>query len=196
MMQMEDSHYMNKTYCRWTEHREGIYSDENVLAIIDSCVQVLGDAADRNFARFPTLGNYVWPAIEPYPETYEGEIDKLKTWLLGRLEWMDGKWLNMGNCNTQGPTVSAESIKIDASTFALYPNPSTDNVQIASSAIGNSTVIVQLIDMSGKVLHAYEGQLQEINLTLSENSRSLDQGVYFVRIEVAGQSSTKKFIKL
>ena len=81
---MEDDHYVNKTYCRWTEHRDSVFSDENVMSLIDSCIYYLGDAVDRNFARFPTLGNYVWPAIEPYPETYAGEIDKLKTWLLAR----------------------------------------------------------------------------------------------------------------
>ena len=95
---------MNKTQCRWTEHREGIYSDESILAIIDSCVNYLGEAVDRNSVRFPTLGNYIWPAIEPYPETYEGEIDKLKSWLIVRLAWMDEQWLNKGNCNIQAPT--------------------------------------------------------------------------------------------
>ena len=31
---MEDSYYVNKAYCRWTEHRDGIYSDESVLALL------------------------------------------------------------------------------------------------------------------------------------------------------------------
>ena len=287
---MEDSNYQNKTYCRWTEHREGIYSDENVLAIIDSCVQTLGEAADRNFVRFPTLGNYVWPSIEPYPDTFEGEIDKLKTWLLARLAWMDSQWLNKGNCNIQAPTditlsnnlipenessgtiigvlssedpdsdsftyslvsgegdsdndkfsifssfllskevfnyqtqntfsiriastddtyesfekvfeiqvsntVSADMLLAEEISFALYPNPSSDYVQISSTAMGNHSVAVQLIDLSGKILNSYEGQLQEINGKLSEDSRALDKGVYFVRIDVEEQSVTKKFIKL
>ncbi len=287
---MEDTHYMNKTYCRWTEHREGIYSDENIMDIIDSCVQTLGDAADRNFVRFPTLGNYVWPSIEPYPETFEGEIDKLKTWLIERLAWMDSQWLNMGNCNIQAPTditltnnlipegqaigtiigilnsedpdsdsfkyslVSGEgdmdnakfsifnsflmskevfdyqtqntfSLRIASTddtyesfekvlevnvsstlsaaaslaqdvSFILYPNPSSDHVQISSTALGNFSVSVQLIDMSGKVLHKYEGQLSEINPRLSKNSRALDKGVYLVKIYVEGNAITKKFIKL
>ena len=55
---------------------------------------------------------------------------------------------------------------------------------------------VQLIDLSGKVLNTYEGQLQEINSSLSDDSGALGKGVYFVRIEVAGQSVTKKFVKL
>ena len=287
---MEDSHYMNKVYCRWTEHRDSIYSDESVLAFIDSCVQTLGGAVDHNFVRFPTLGNYVWPAIEPYPETYEGEIEKLKSWLIARLAWMDEQWLNKGICNPKPPTdivlsnnmipenessgtiigilntedpdsdsfkyslVSGEgdsdnpkfaifnnfllsnmvfdyetqnsfSLRISSTdenyesiekafdvhvsstvsadyriaedvSFALYPNPSSDFVQITSTALGSQSVIVQLIDMSGKVLNVSEGQLHEINSSLSEYTSGLDKGVYFVKIEVAGRSVTKKFIKL
>jgi len=287
---MEDTHYMNKTYCRWTEHREGIYSDENIMAIIDSCVQTLGDAADRNFVRFPTLGNYVWPSIEPYPETFEGEIDKLKSWLIARLAWMDSKWLNTGNCNIQAPTditltnnlipegqaigtivgilnsedpdsdsfkyalvsgegdqdnakfsifnsflmskevfdyqtqntfslriastddtyesfekvmevnvtttLSAAAIFAQDLSFVLYPNPSSDHVKISSTALGGHSVSVQLVDMSGKTLYKYEGQLSSINSRLSDDSRALDKGVYMLRIDVDGQAITKKFIKL
>ena len=287
---MQDNVYVNQTYCRWTEHRDSVFSDANVLALIDSCVQVIGDAADRNFARFPTLGNYVWPAIEPYPETYEGEIDKLKSWLIGRLAWMDDQWLNQGSCNMQPPTdislsnntipenqtsgtligilnttdpdsdsftysfmsgdgdadnakfairnslllsnmvfdyqtqssfsirvastdeslssvekvfevnvsstVSAANTIAEATSFVLYPNPSSDIVQISATAIGSNPLTVQIIDLSGKVLNSYKGQLQEINSSLSEDSRALDKGLYFVRIDMAGQSFTKKFIKL
>ena len=287
---MEDPFYQNKTYCRWTEHREGIFSNESILAIIDSCVQTLGEAADHNFVRFPTLGNYVWPSIEPYPDTYQGEIDKLKSWLLARLAWMDSQWLNKGNCNIQAPTdislsnstipeheasgtiigilntedpdsdsfkyslvsgegdqdnakfsifnsllmskevfdyqvqntfsiriastdetferlekvfevnvtttLSADKLEADGFTVALYPNPSSDKVQISSSGTGNHSINVQLLDMSGKVLNTYTGQLEDINSGLAHDSGALNKGVYFVRIDVAGRSVTKKFIKL
>ena len=287
---MEDSYYQNKTYCRWTEHREGIFSDENVMGIIDSCVQVLGEAADHNFVRFPTLGNYVWPAIEPYPETYEEEIANLKSWLIDRLAWIDSQWLDKGNCNLQPPTdislsnnvitenqssgtligifsttdpdsdkhiysfasgegdadnakftiqnswllsnmvfdyqtqnafslriastdesyeriekvfevqisstLFAESMNVDGTVFTLYPNPSAAYVQISASALGSNPLTVQLIDLSGKLLNTYKGQLQEINTSLSEDSRVLHKGVYLVKIHMEGMAITKLFIKL
>ena len=93
-------------------------------------------------------------------------------------------------------TVSADSKWADDITFALYPNPSSDFVQITSTALGSQSVSVQLIDMSGKVLNVSEGHLQEINMSLSDDSRALDKGVYLIRIDVAGRSVTKKFIKL
>ena len=93
-------------------------------------------------------------------------------------------------------TVSAENRLANEISFDLYPNPSSNQVQISTSGMGGHSVQLQLIDMSGKVLSMYEGQLSQINLSLSDDSRALDKGVYFIRIEVAGKSVTKKFIKL
>ena len=119
---MEDPDYQNKVYCRWTKFRDSFYSDESVIAIIDSCVTVLGDAVDRNFNKFPILGEYFWPAIY-WPDTYEEEIDMLKTWLIDRLEWMDDEWYNMGdNCPDDVNTEVAELNHLNE--IVVYPNPS------------------------------------------------------------------------
>jgi hypothetical protein len=287
---MEDPYYQNRVFCRWTRHREGIFSDESVLALIDSCVQVLGSAVDRNFDRFPTLGNYVWPATEPYPDTYQGEIDKLTSWLVERLAWMDGQWLNKGSCNLQPPTdillsnntisenqprgtiigvlstqdpdsdshhyslvpgegdtdndqftivnsmllsnqvfdhqvQSTYSLRISSRdetgeslekafeiyvsgpssarevfsgdiAFELYPNPTSEGIQVRSAGLGTQIAHVQLIDMSGKVLRGYRGTMPEINPVLSGDSRLLDKGLYMVRLEVQGAVVVIKFVKL
>ena len=100
---MEDDRYRNQVYCRWTSFRKTIFSDDSIIAFIDSCVTEMGDAVDRNFTRFPTLGEYVWPAIEPFPETFEGEITNLKTWLIERLAWMDSQWLTTDGCHSEPP---------------------------------------------------------------------------------------------
>jgi len=119
---MEDEHYRNKVYCRWSDFRNGIYSDESVTNIIDSCLNVLAEAADRNFTQYPTLGQYVWPAISPFPDTYQGEVDNLKTWLLARLEWMDNQWAISGTCTDMPPddiALSNNTIQMDASANSV-----------------------------------------------------------------------------
>ncbi len=118
---MEDEGYRNKVYCRWTKFRDSIYSDQNVEAIIDSCVNVLGDAVDRNYEKYPILGEYFWPAIS-WPDTYEEEVDNLKAWLIERLEWMDGEWYNMGDCEDE--TVNSNDLGIAEVSVLVYPNPS------------------------------------------------------------------------
>ena len=286
---MEDEDYKNMVYCRWSEHRNNIYSDESIIAVIDSCVAQIGDAVDRNFAKFPTLGYYVWPAIEPYPETYDEEVNNMKVWLIERLAWMDDQWLNKGNCSAEPPTdislsnnsilenqpdgteigvlgtidpdsdnhyyslskgsgdddnikftivdnrllsnmvfdyytQSSFAIRIsstdkdfekleksfevlvsnptwvenitDANSFILYPNPSSGSVRINAGSYSDNSLRVQIIDLSGKVLFDYEGQLEEINMSLSGDSEGLGKGVYFVSINTDGKVYTKKFIKL
>jgi hypothetical protein len=96
---MEDPEFRNKVYCRWTAFRDGIFSDSSMLNIIDSCVNVLGDAVDRNFNKYPILGEYIWPAIPPFPETHQGEVENLQVWLLDRLQWMDDQWY--GRCQDE-----------------------------------------------------------------------------------------------
>lgn len=152
---MEDDYYRNLAYCRWTNFRENIFSDESVIGIIDSCVMVLGDAVDRNFEKYPTLGNYVWPAVEPFPETYEGEIENLKTWLLGRLAWMDSQWANIGFCDTEPPTginLSSNNIQENmpegtlVGTLSTIDSDSDNHVYFLSSGKGDDDNIKFIIE--------------------------------------------------
>jgi hypothetical protein len=287
---MEDEIFQDKVLCRWTQHRQGIFSDESVVNIIDSCVTVLGGAIDRNFDKYATLGHYLWPAIEPYPTTYEGEVEKLKSWLLNQLMWMDGEWKDKGFCAYENPedilletnsihdttpvgsiisilnTVDADSDKhyyslvrgkgdddnekitilnnmvlsnvnfgeeeskdfsirvesvddergsieksfniyytttasfetklADANSFVLYPNPTNKGVKLGGLHIAGNYVEIQLLNLSGSVMFSYAGQLHQINALLSVDSKSLIPGIYLVRINLNGQQTTRKFIKL
>ena len=89
----QDEAFVEKMVTRWTELREeGLL--ENLLSTIDHNVDYLEAAQKRNFERWPSLGKYVWPN-PTNPETgevrqsYEEEIDFLKTWLTERVSWID-----------------------------------------------------------------------------------------------------------
>ena len=92
---MEDPWYANVAWSRWDELRSTVLSWENIEHIIDSCVADMGPAIDRNFERWPTLGTYVWANIE-WPDTYQGEVDMLKTFITERLPWLDSQWSGKG----------------------------------------------------------------------------------------------------
>jgi hypothetical protein len=85
---------------RWGQLRTNQLSDESVIAFIDSVYSLLneGGAQERNFIRWPILGEYVSPNRLPpgagpgeYYETYEEEVDYLKQWILDRMHWMDAE---------------------------------------------------------------------------------------------------------
>jgi len=44
---------------------------------------------ERNFEKWPIIGNYVWPNPEPIAQSYEEEISNLKNWIKTRIKWFD-----------------------------------------------------------------------------------------------------------
>jgi subtilisin-like proprotein convertase family protein len=85
---LEDEVYAQALYCRWTELRQQVLSEENLHTMIDSMAIHLSMASDRNFERWPVLGVYVWPNGQ-IPSTYPEAIEQLKTWISARLIWLD-----------------------------------------------------------------------------------------------------------
>ena len=82
---------------RWQELRAGPLSNESLLQDIEDAAVLLesGGAVDRNFERWPVLGESVWPN-DPGAEdrqTFEDEIAYLQSWLTARLAWMDSQLL-------------------------------------------------------------------------------------------------------
>ncbi len=75
----------------------------------------------------------------------------------------------------------------DNDAFSLYPNPSSDFLNISNP---NNVEIknISVIDINGRTI-------KNINSATTINVSDLNAGVYFVTIETAEGKSTKKFIK-
>ncbi|MFT5184695.1 MAG: hypothetical protein ACI84C_001828 [Flavobacteriales bacterium] len=114
---LEDSLYRNQLKCRWTDFRTGPWSNDSVIFVIDSLETLLADAHIRNYMRWNSMGNYVWPNYF-VGETVEEEIGFLRTWTLDRMAWIDENIL--GNCiagcmNPEACNFNSESIYDDGS---------------------------------------------------------------------------------
>jgi len=85
----EDPVFQNKIAVRWNELRTTVFSNSNILAMINSITSAVDEAKDRNFTRWPELlGYWVWPNSF-VGNTYSEEIDYLKSWIENRLDWLD-----------------------------------------------------------------------------------------------------------
>ena len=81
---LKDRNFVNKT----KERFEHFYSNkENIIKRIDSQSRLLRNPAYINNKIWKTFGTYVWPNPVWY-DTYEEEVDYLKSWILKRLEWL------------------------------------------------------------------------------------------------------------
>ena len=88
---LENPEFLNLRRERWQIHRAGPWSDAAIEARIDGAIAVLEPAIERNFERWPLLGEVIWPNDLGAEDrtTYVEEVSYLKSWIKQRMAWMD-----------------------------------------------------------------------------------------------------------
>ena len=111
LLQMwKDSYYQSELKKRWAELRSGVWHTKTMDVYLDSMKTYLKNAADRNFKRWPNLGQ-ASGQNDPDPEpmkycnqsgggygmamggynatTWDGEVEHLRKKMKERMQWMD-----------------------------------------------------------------------------------------------------------
>jgi hypothetical protein len=86
---MEDPYFRDYARTRFVWLRQHKLSYNNLEATTDSIIDHISEARERNFERWPILGQYVWPNYDWYGNTYEDEVYYFKDYLYSRLLWME-----------------------------------------------------------------------------------------------------------
>ncbi len=181
---LTDPYFVNMLYCRWHEFRQGVLSDESIMARIDSAVTVIGDAADRNFIQWPIHGQYVWPNYF-VGNTFEQDINYMKTWITDRAAWLDS--------HIPGSTCLSPVNDLNATyTFLLraYPNPAVEEVNIEVQNERSLMLKLEIFNYTGQLVFAkqLEGE------PLINEKVSLRPGAYLVKVSGKEDSKIQKII--
>jgi flagellar hook assembly protein FlgD len=81
------------------------------------------------------------------------------------------------------------------SSFNVYPNPASNDVEISYALKNNSTVNVSITDLSGKVVYSSNlGNKAEGTHSLSLNTSSFSNGVYVVNFATDNAVVTEKLV--
>jgi hypothetical protein len=140
----EDWLYEQNLRCRWEELRQGVLSTAYINNYIDSVALELTDARIRNFQRWPIIGQYVnWNGF--VGQTYQEDVDFLKTYLEQRSVWIDNNL--PGNCN-----LAIEEQEFVALHHKAWPNPFTNQLALGFSTFGIGEVVVEIRDLSGRLI--------------------------------------------
>lgn len=86
---MEDLYFRDLFKTRWEQLRQNELSNDYLEYAIDSIVGYIDDAQQRNYERWPILGEYVWPNYNWYGNNYADEVVFFENWLFNRLSWID-----------------------------------------------------------------------------------------------------------
>ena len=182
---LQDSLYANEVRCRWQELRNTVLDTTYLFHYIDSLYLVLEEPSIRHFQRWPILGTYVWPN-NFIGNTFEEEIEFLKSWTLARLTWMDENMF--GTCDSTNHSIPDLFIQ----PITVFPNPNNGYFIIQSSWTGLCSL--QLYTLSGQWIDTREIKLER-NTPLSYSD--VPPGLYFLEIQhpTLGTKTTKILIE-
>jgi hypothetical protein len=185
---MEDPDYRNNLVTRWNQLRSGPYQTARIHQYIDSVYTVLNqEAQQRNFQRWPVLGEYVWPNYY-IGQTYQQEVTWLKNWIAQRMEWLDANIPLLITSIEDDPSITR---------LQIYPNPAQDVVHLTYIELPSDRVRITVRNQLGDLLMdqwsepSPEGVVQE-EIQLYPYS----SGLYFLTLQSSsGVSVTRKIIK-
>ncbi|GAB5416541.1 MAG: hypothetical protein Crog4KO_34210 [Crocinitomicaceae bacterium] len=181
--------YRNALRCRWDELRQGILSTPNVNNYIDSVANYVEDARIRNFQRWPIIGQYVnWNGF--VGQTYQEDLNYLKTWMQQRSEWID---LNLqGQCN-----LATEEAEHTPEYHKAWPNPFNNEITIGFSLFQSGSVQLRIVDLTGREVAFQDlGTKFDGTHAHSFNTDNWRSGsyLYFVRVDGV-ETYTGKLLK-
>lgn len=185
---LEDPTFVSEVYDEYTRMRKGPWKTERLFAYIDSLATTLQESQQRNFQRWPILGQYVWPNPRPFPSSWQGEINELKNWLEARLQWIDA--------NIPGTLTSIEPLQnqVTETQVEILPNPVIEQAHLIIKVPRPMEVFVEVFDASGKLittkLQLLDTHNNEINLPIEGAS-----GSYLLRVHTATEVIRKKMMK-
>ena len=187
---MTDTAFAGSLRCRWKSQRQNTISLTRLNAFIDSVAQVVDEAQQRHFRRWPILGQYVWPNPQPIPTSYAGELSALKNWLRDRLGWIDENLPDAGAC--------ADFSDITGSMrFSMYPNPMDGQAEVNIRSKADQTVTIRVVDMTGREVQKETQYIYKGNTKIRLNGSWWSPGTYTLEVKNrSGEGSTLRILKI
>jgi len=179
---LQDSSFRNMVRTRYDSLRKTILSEEYLFSYIDSSANYLYNAQQRHYSKWDILGKNVGsPEVDAIPDTFEGEIEKMKQWITTRLVWLDE---NMPGKATDPSSVFEKNQYV----YHVFPNPATDKLFIESEEMLSSVAVYNL---SGMVVYQKATSVFAVVLDV----QSFAPGLYMLKISTAsGKVKTEKIV--
>ncbi len=188
---LRDQAYVVQFQHRWSELREGLYSNETILNYIDSLETILEHPQQRNFSKWPILSEWIWPN-NYVGNTYSNELNYLKNWISDRLSWLD---VHIAGLEA---ITGLEDGLIAKDNIYIYPNPTQGSFNIRFEEMPESDFKIEIFNQLGELMFIKStniNNLKDNTSGYSFESTNLQSGLYFVNITDFGNlNRTEKLL--
>jgi hypothetical protein len=170
---LRDPTYVNNLKKRWVALRKKELSNQRVAFVVDSLTNVIAEAKDRNYQRWPILGQWIWPNYY-VGYSFASEVDWMKNWITDRLSYLDYQW-PYNFTGTDNNLISQSQ--------SIYPNPFSDQLTIHLSLDNNGAGCAEVYSTSGSLLLKSNVVIERGVIQLEFSGRNtLSSGLYVLKI--------------
>ena len=161
---MQDELFKIHLRLRWQELRRDILKIASLFQYIDEMRELVQEAQERNFTRWPILGQKVWPN-HFVGDTYQEEVDYLKQWIYERISWMDKNMaaIQLPDDFDEDHENENDNKNLQTFTLEIYPNPFINNTTIKYELAKPSHVNVQIYNVLGQAVKTLLNTVQHAN---------------------------------
>ncbi len=182
----EDPSFRQEMKDYWKDLRAMALSDANVFNVIDSLGNLLQAPAQRNFERWPVLGQYVWPNAF-VGNSYQAELKYLRDWTTGRLAWLDINMDLLQGTDTL-PAAPADPV--------VLPNPFSDRVTFKYECPNNEKVTIEIYNAHGQLADRLIDPETGAGLRELDWKADVSNGMYFYKIKFSsGKTAEGKLVR-
>lgn len=193
MKMIHEPYFAYQMKKRWESLREDKFNTENLFHYVDSIAENLSEGADRNFQRWPNLGQLIWRELPGFEllDTYPKQIYSLKTWLEKRWEWMDQELAKVSVFTVVEEVQN--NIKLN-----LYPNPAQEYISVDLTLENAEIVSLNIFNSLGQMVQKTDAEqlFAGTNHKKIQLSSQLNPGVYLLQVQIGNSAVlTQRFIK-
>jgi hypothetical protein len=184
---MQDSDFRDRLKTRWVELRSGPFHTDSITNFINTQRAYTDEARQRNFQRWPVIGEYIWPNYY-VGVSYQDEMNYLRDWIHERLVWMDA---NMPG-EVTGSKRNAGTTGTSPVAFSVHPNPATISTTMRYNLNSSADVRIGVYDILGRMVRTLvksqqaQGMHQVIWNGTDGSGRSLPNGIFFYSVIING----------
>jgi hypothetical protein len=153
----------------------------------------------------PNTGNWqIWETVSASVSLPAG-AQTLQLYDVGAVSW-DINWMNFTSGTAQGMAqpgteASAQALSLPSAglvspSLLLYPNPAADNITLNINNDHTGNMTVQVVNVSGQMVKAYQLSKDGQSSVTSLNIAGLPAGIYFIHIQIGAWIEVKKLMKL
>jgi len=185
---LSDRNFSNNLKCRWEALRAYYLSNDRIFSVADSLVNEIGDAVNRNYQRWPIIGQWIWPNYY-VGNSYADEVSWMKNWLTNRLLYL----------NSALPGICGGEVPPTYNGFDIHAGNNPFNSELSFQIGSENNVILKfyLYTVNGTLVKTEEMKVSPGLNVYKINTQNLPQGMFIYRILKGNNvAATAKVIKI